>query len=187
MLFHETSSHASRLLRPSLMPEDSERSAFAFSSVQPEVVYEPWTLANEVDKDLFDSAIDLLAVFGIEPVTSHHGIHGLLPSNPESSVFEDENGTPVPVRAQPWRGSRSDSRGRGYVGRLNAAERNPLKHPARLYRASIFRLPSAQKKPIKAIWREIRVSRKVVRKVIRSEAAEFRYEATSSTGATRSW
>src|SRR5258708_37434971 len=34
----------------------------------------------------------------------------------------------------------------------------------------------AQKKPIKAICREFRVSRKVVRKVIRSEATEFRYE-----------
>ena len=34
----------------------------------------------------------------------------------------------------------------------------------------------AQKKPIKAICREFRVSRKVVRKVIRSQATEFRYE-----------
>jgi hypothetical protein len=34
----------------------------------------------------------------------------------------------------------------------------------------------AQKKPIKAICREFRLSRKVVRKVIRSEATEFRYE-----------
>jgi transposase len=33
-----------------------------------------------------------------------------------------------------------------------------------------------QGKPIKAICRELRVSRKVVRKVIRSEATEFRYE-----------
>src|SRR5438874_3462214 len=33
-----------------------------------------------------------------------------------------------------------------------------------------------QKKPIKAICREFRLSRKVVRKVIRSEATEFRYE-----------
>src|SRR5437773_8881245 len=33
-----------------------------------------------------------------------------------------------------------------------------------------------QKKPIKAICREFRVSRKVVLKVIRSEATEFRYE-----------
>src|SRR6202043_2405545 len=33
-----------------------------------------------------------------------------------------------------------------------------------------------QKRPIKAICREFRVSRKVVRKVIRSEATEFRYE-----------
>src|SRR5206468_12293379 len=34
----------------------------------------------------------------------------------------------------------------------------------------------AQKKPIKAICREFRVSRKVVRKVVRSGATEFRYE-----------
>src|SRR5882757_2959775 len=34
----------------------------------------------------------------------------------------------------------------------------------------------AQKKAIKAICREFRVSRKVVRKVIRSQATEFRYE-----------
>src|ERR1700720_3494965 len=34
----------------------------------------------------------------------------------------------------------------------------------------------AQKKPIKAICREFRLSRKVVRKVIRSEATDFRYE-----------
>src|SRR4051794_2391666 len=34
----------------------------------------------------------------------------------------------------------------------------------------------AQEKPIKAICREYRVSRKVVRKVIRSQATEFRYE-----------
>jgi len=33
-----------------------------------------------------------------------------------------------------------------------------------------------QKKPIKAICRELRVSRKVVRKVLRSEGTEFRYE-----------
>jgi hypothetical protein len=33
-----------------------------------------------------------------------------------------------------------------------------------------------QKKSIKAICREFRLSRKVVRKVIRSEATEFRYE-----------
>ena len=36
-----------------------------------------------------------------------------------------------------------------------------------------------QKKPIKVICRELRVSRKVVRKVIRSEATEFRYERTA--------
>jgi hypothetical protein len=33
-----------------------------------------------------------------------------------------------------------------------------------------------QRKPIKAICRELRVSRKVVRKVLRSEATEFHYE-----------
>src|ERR1700736_4242557 len=42
--------------------------------------------------------------------------------------------------------------------------------------AKIRRAYFAQKKPIKAICREFRVSRKVVRKVIRSEATEFRYE-----------
>ena len=36
-----------------------------------------------------------------------------------------------------------------------------------------------QKKPIKVICRELRVSRKVVRKVIRTEATEFRYERTA--------
>jgi len=42
--------------------------------------------------------------------------------------------------------------------------------------AKIRRAFFAQKKAIKAICREFRVSRKVVRKVIRSEATEFRYE-----------
>jgi transposase len=42
--------------------------------------------------------------------------------------------------------------------------------------AKIRRAYFAQKKPIKAICREFRVSRKVVRKVIRSEATEFHYE-----------
>ncbi len=42
--------------------------------------------------------------------------------------------------------------------------------------AKIRRAYFAQKKPIKAICREFRVSRKVVRKVIRSGATEFRYE-----------
>src|SRR5437016_11009296 len=42
--------------------------------------------------------------------------------------------------------------------------------------AKIRRSFFVQKKPIKAICRELRVSRKVVRKVIRSEATEFRYE-----------
>src|SRR3982074_3367819 len=42
--------------------------------------------------------------------------------------------------------------------------------------AKIRRAHFAQKKPIKAICREFRVSRKVVRKVIRSGGTEFRYE-----------
>jgi hypothetical protein len=42
--------------------------------------------------------------------------------------------------------------------------------------AKIRRAHFAQQKPIKAICREFRVSRKVVRKVIRSGATEFRYE-----------
>jgi hypothetical protein len=42
--------------------------------------------------------------------------------------------------------------------------------------AKIRRSFFVQQKPIKAICRELRVSRKVVRKVIRSEATEFRYE-----------
>ena len=42
--------------------------------------------------------------------------------------------------------------------------------------AKIRRAHFAQKKPIKAICREFRLSRKVVRKVIRSRATEFRYE-----------
>ena len=42
--------------------------------------------------------------------------------------------------------------------------------------AKIRRADFAQQKPIKAICREFRVSRKVVRKVIRSGATEFRYE-----------
>src|SRR5258708_6730418 len=42
--------------------------------------------------------------------------------------------------------------------------------------AKIRRAYFAQKKPIKAICREFRLSRKVVRKVIRSEATEFRYK-----------
>ena len=42
--------------------------------------------------------------------------------------------------------------------------------------AKIRRAFFAQKKPIKAICREFRLSRKVVRKVIRSEVTEFRYE-----------
>jgi transposase len=42
--------------------------------------------------------------------------------------------------------------------------------------AKIRRAYFVQGKPIKAICRELRVSRKVVRKVIRSDATEFRYE-----------
>jgi hypothetical protein len=42
--------------------------------------------------------------------------------------------------------------------------------------AKIRRAFFIQQKPIKAICREFRVSRKVVRKVIRSQATEFRYE-----------
>jgi len=42
--------------------------------------------------------------------------------------------------------------------------------------AKIRRAFFRQKKPIKEICRELRVSRKVVRKVIRSEETEFHYE-----------
>src|SRR3954454_1244634 len=42
--------------------------------------------------------------------------------------------------------------------------------------ARIRRAYFAQEKSIKAICRELHVSRKVVRKVLRSEATEFRYE-----------
>ena len=42
--------------------------------------------------------------------------------------------------------------------------------------AKIRRAYFVQQKPIKAICRELHVSRKVVRKVIRSGATEFRYE-----------
>src|SRR3954462_7544141 len=42
--------------------------------------------------------------------------------------------------------------------------------------AKIRRAYFAQEKPIKAICREFRVSRKVVRKVVRSQATEFRYK-----------
>ena len=42
--------------------------------------------------------------------------------------------------------------------------------------AKIRRAYFVQGKPIKAICRELRVSRKVVRKVLRSEATEFHYE-----------
>ena len=42
--------------------------------------------------------------------------------------------------------------------------------------AKIRRAHFVQKKPIKVICRELGLSRKVVRKVLRSEATEFRYE-----------
>jgi hypothetical protein len=42
--------------------------------------------------------------------------------------------------------------------------------------AKIRRAYFHQKKPIKAICRELKISRKVVRKAIRSEATEFHYE-----------
>jgi len=42
--------------------------------------------------------------------------------------------------------------------------------------AKVRRAYFPQKKPIKAICREFRLSRKVVRKVIRSQATEFHYE-----------
>ncbi len=42
--------------------------------------------------------------------------------------------------------------------------------------AKIRRAYFVQKKPIKAICRELGLSRKVVRKVLRSDATEFRYE-----------
>ena len=45
--------------------------------------------------------------------------------------------------------------------------------------AKIRRAYFRQKKPIKEICRELRVSRKVVRKVIRSEETEFHYERSS--------
>ena len=45
--------------------------------------------------------------------------------------------------------------------------------------AKIRRAYFVQKKPIKVICRELHVSRKVVRKVIRSGATEFRYERTA--------
>ena len=46
--------------------------------------------------------------------------------------------------------------------------------------AKIRRAFFVQKKPIKTICRELRVSRKVVRKVIRSQATQFRYERAGS-------
>ena len=46
--------------------------------------------------------------------------------------------------------------------------------------AKIRRAYFVQNKPIKTICRELRLSRKVVRKVIRSQATEFRYERGGS-------
>ena len=45
--------------------------------------------------------------------------------------------------------------------------------------AKIRRAYFVQKKPIKVICRELRVSRKAVRRVVRSGASEFRYERRS--------
>jgi transposase len=45
--------------------------------------------------------------------------------------------------------------------------------------AKIRRAFFVQKKPIKEICRDLRVSRKVVRKIIRSDASEFHYERSS--------
>ena len=49
--------------------------------------------------------------------------------------------------------------------------------------AKIRRAYFVQGKSIKAICRELRVSRKVVRKVLRSEATEFRYERERAAAA----
>ena len=49
--------------------------------------------------------------------------------------------------------------------------------------AKIRRAYFVQKKPIKAICRELGVSRKVVRKVMRSNATEFHYERESAAAA----
>ena len=46
--------------------------------------------------------------------------------------------------------------------------------------AKIRRAYFVQQKTIKAICRELRVSRKVVRKVLRSDATEFRYERSEN-------
>ena len=51
--------------------------------------------------------------------------------------------------------------------------------------AKIRRAFFVQGKSIKAICRELRVSRKVVRKVVRSEATEFRYEREASMSQVR--
>ena len=42
--------------------------------------------------------------------------------------------------------------------------------------SEIRRLARVQRKSIKAIFRELGISRKVVRKVLRSEVTEFKYE-----------
>ena len=49
--------------------------------------------------------------------------------------------------------------------------------------AKIRRAYFEQKKTIKAICRELHVSRKVVRKVIRSDATEFHYERETPAAA----
>ena len=45
--------------------------------------------------------------------------------------------------------------------------------------AKIRRAFFVQKKPIKEICRELRVSRKAVRKIVRSDATEFHYERST--------
>jgi hypothetical protein len=49
--------------------------------------------------------------------------------------------------------------------------------------AKVRRAYFIHKKPIKAICRELRLSRRVVRKVIRLEATEFHYAASAATAA----
>ena len=49
--------------------------------------------------------------------------------------------------------------------------------------AKVRRAYFIHKKPIKAICRELRLSRRVVRKVIRSKATEFHYERRSAATA----
>jgi hypothetical protein len=54
--------------------------------------------------------------------------------------------------------------------------KRPARQPFPEHLLWIRRAYFAQKKPIKAIRREFRLSRKVVRKMIRSQATEFHYE-----------